>query len=101
MPRRCGAGADRHRQSMRSGRPRRNCRPTRGHWPTGPRTMSALIVTAQEKSPRIVQTDRVPYSLVLRNGQVYDGGGGLPFVADVAVEGERVVVVGSVPPTPG
>src|SRR3546814_12940425 len=35
------------------------------------------------------------YDLVIRGGTVVDGSGGEPFVADVAVEGDRIVAVGS------
>jgi N-acyl-D-amino-acid deacylase len=33
------------------------------------------------------------YDLVLRGGTIYDGSGGTPFVGDVAVNGERIVLV--------
>ena len=35
------------------------------------------------------------YDLVIRGGTVVDGSGSEPFVADVAVEGDRIVAVGS------
>ena len=34
------------------------------------------------------------YDLVIRGGTVVDGSGGMPFVADVAVDGDRIVAVG-------
>ena len=34
------------------------------------------------------------YELILRHGTIYDGSGGAPFVADVAVDGDRIVAVG-------
>lgn len=34
------------------------------------------------------------YDLLLRHGTIYDGSGGAPFVADVAVDGDRIVAVG-------
>lgn len=37
------------------------------------------------------------YDIVIRNGQVLDGSGGEPFVADVAIRGDRIVAVGEVP----
>ena len=33
------------------------------------------------------------YDVVIRNGQVFDGSGGAPFVADVAVKGDRIVAI--------
>ncbi len=34
------------------------------------------------------------YDIVIRGGTVYDGSGGRPFVADVAVKGDRIVAIG-------
>src|SRR3546814_10958090 len=34
------------------------------------------------------------YYLVMRGGTVVDGSGGAPFVADVAIDGDRIVAVG-------
>src|SRR5947199_1722554 len=36
------------------------------------------------------------YDLILRGGTIYDGSGGKPYVADVAVNGDRIVAVGAV-----
>ncbi len=36
------------------------------------------------------------YDLVIRNGVIYDGSGGEPLKADVAVNGDRIVVIGAV-----
>src|SRR5262245_49331615 len=33
------------------------------------------------------------YDLLIRNGTVYDGGGGAPFVGDVAIDGDQIVAV--------
>ncbi len=35
------------------------------------------------------------YDLLIRNGTLYDGSGGEPFVADIAVAGDRIVTIGS------
>ena len=35
------------------------------------------------------------YEVVIRGGTVYDGSGSRPFVADVAVNGDRIVAIGS------
>ncbi len=37
------------------------------------------------------------YDVVIRGGTVYDGSGGAPVVADVAIAGDSIVVVGTVP----
>ena len=33
--------------------------------------------------------------LIIRNGTIVDGTGGAPFVGDVAIDGERIVEVGT------
>jgi len=35
------------------------------------------------------------YDLLIRNGKLYDGSGGAPFVADVGVVGDRIAAIGS------
>ncbi len=40
-----------------------------------------------------------PYALILRGGTIYDGSGGKPFVADVAISGDRIAAVA--PKIPG
>ena len=34
------------------------------------------------------------HDIVIRNGMIYDGSGGLPFVGDVAIDGDRLTYVG-------
>ncbi len=41
------------------------------------------------------------YDLVLRNGTIYDGSGNAPFVADVAVSGDKIAEIGSIPANAG
>jgi N-acyl-D-amino-acid deacylase len=41
------------------------------------------------------------YDLVIRNGEIYDGSGGAPFVADVAVEDGVIAAVGQALPGTG
>lgn len=36
------------------------------------------------------------HDIVLRNGTIYDGGGGAPYKGDVAIQGDRIVAVGQV-----
>jgi len=33
------------------------------------------------------------YDVVIRNGTIYDGSGGSPFVADVAINGDRIAAI--------
>src|ERR1700730_14627128 len=40
-------------------------------------------------------------NVVLRGGTVYDGNGGEPFIADVAIEGDAIAAVGKWAKTPG
>lgn len=37
------------------------------------------------------------YDVIVRNGTIYDGGGGEPYRGDVAIRGDRIVRVGRVP----
>jgi len=39
-------------------------------------------------------TTVMKYDLILRNGTIYDGSGGAPFVGDVAVNGDTIAAVG-------
>jgi N-acyl-D-amino-acid deacylase len=40
---------------------------------------------------------RAAHDVVVRDGVIYDGSGGSPFAADVAIDGDRIVAVGAVP----
>ena len=48
--------------------------------------LSLLALIAAAPAPR--------YDVVVRNGTVYDGSGETPFVADVAVSGDRIAAIG-------
>ena len=37
------------------------------------------------------------YDTVIRNGMIYDGGGGAPVLGDVAIKGDRINAIGNVP----
>ena len=62
-----------------------------------------LVAAGLDTSPSSAQRRRRPdmpepdYDLVIRDGSVVDGTGRRAFKADVAVRGDRVVLVGSVP----
>ena len=36
------------------------------------------------------------YDVIIRNGLIYDGSGGTPFVGDVAIRGDKIVAIGSI-----
>ena len=40
---------------------------------------------------------RAAHDVVIRGGTIYDGSGGRPFAADVAIDGDRIVAVGAAP----
>ena len=48
---------------------------------------SILFVPACSTGPQ--------YDVVIRNGRIYDGRGGVPFVGDIALEVDSIVAVGS------
>ena len=41
--------------------------------------------------------DEPEFDLVIRNGSIYDGGGGQPYHGSVAVKGDRLVYMGEIP----
>jgi N-acyl-D-amino-acid deacylase len=52
--------------------------------------ISAACLIISQASSAAAQT----YDLVLRGGLIYDGSGAAPYVADVAIGGERIVAIG-------
>ena len=40
---------------------------------------------------------RAAHDVVIRGGTIYDGSGGSPFAADVAIDGDQIVAVGAAP----
>jgi N-acyl-D-aspartate/D-glutamate deacylase len=48
----------------------------------------ALLVAACDAGPH--------YSVILRNGTIYDGSGGTPYTGDVAIRDERIAAVGDI-----
>jgi N-acyl-D-amino-acid deacylase len=55
-----------------------------------------LLVLALMLSAQVVNAADIPveHDVILRNGTVYDGGGGAPYEADVAIDGDRIAAVG-------
>lgn len=60
--------------------------------------LSAVLLlaysSASTAAPPWSRSTAVPFDIVIRNGTIYDGSGGAPFVGDVAIRGDRVVAVG-------
>ena len=55
-------------------------------------TVLLLATAACNNEP---QTSVEPFDLVIASGTIYDGHGGDPFVADVAIRGDRIVAIGA------
>ena len=53
-----------------------------------------LLATAACNNEPAPQSPVDPFDLVIANGTIYDGRGGDPFVADVAIRGDRIVALG-------
>jgi N-acyl-D-amino-acid deacylase len=54
----------------------------------------SLVLTGAAAWRAAAPADGGPYDLLIRGGTVYDGSGGKPVRADVAVRGDRIVAVG-------
>jgi len=52
------------------------------------------LLACSGSSPEAVAPEQARYDLLIRNGTLYDGRGGDPFVADLAVIGDRIVAIG-------
>ena len=59
--------------------------------------LGALIACGEPPTsgPETAEQEGAAYDVVIRGGTVYDGMGGEPFVADVAINGDRIAVVGA------
>src|SRR4051812_15212394 len=58
--------------------------------------VAGLLATSAAPPPRHGAVD---YSVIIRDGTIYDGSGDAPFVGDVALKGDKIVYVG--PRAPG
>ncbi|MEE8119371.1 MAG: D-aminoacylase, partial [Gammaproteobacteria bacterium] len=54
--------------------------------------LSLLLIGCTDSTPLVIEPE---YNLVIRNGLVYDGTGSDPTMADVAINGDRIVSVGT------
>src|SRR4051794_9954569 len=77
--------------------PRRSCGQRRWVHPAG-REQAAHVCRCNEAATSTARkAEAMTLSVVVRGGTVFDGEGGPGVAADVGIEGDRVVVVGSVP----
>jgi N-acyl-D-amino-acid deacylase len=53
-----------------------------------------LLLSACASTPSAASGQEAPYDVILRGGTVYDGLGGEPFVADVALRGDTIAAIG-------
>jgi N-acyl-D-amino-acid deacylase len=56
-----------------------------------------LLLAACASTPVTPPSEAGTYDVILRGGTVYDGNGGAPFVADVAIQGDTVAAIGDLP----
>ena len=57
--------------------------------------ISIALFACSEKPEERVAPAQPQYDLLIRNGTLYDGSGGEPFVADIAVVADRIAAIGS------
>jgi N-acyl-D-amino-acid deacylase len=57
------------------------------------RVAAALVIVTALTSPRI-SAATADYDVLIRGGTIYDGRGGKPFTADVALKADRIAAVG-------
>ncbi len=54
--------------------------------------LAASCATTGDKAVRGAAAD---YDVIIRNGTIYDGGGGTPIHGDVAIRGDKITIVGT------
>ena len=57
--------------------------------------LCTALLSCSGNSQEAVAPAQPRHDLLIRNGTLYDGSGGEPFVADIAVSGDRIVTIGS------
>jgi N-acyl-D-amino-acid deacylase len=60
---------------------------------------SAALALAVTSAGIVSAAPAADYSVLIRSGTIYDGSGGMPYVGDVALKGDKIVYVG--PHAPG
>lgn len=61
-----------------------------------PHVMRATLLVSALLNPGVLAAQRARYDVILRGGTVIDGTGAAPRRADVAIRGDRIVLVGDV-----
>lgn len=59
-------------------------------------TVLALVVLVLTGCARVPSPEAPAYDVILRGGTVYDGSGGAPYVADIAIAGDRIAAIGHI-----
>ena len=57
--------------------------------------LAACTGSTPPAAPATVTATRPHYDVLIENGMVYDGSGGTPFAADIAIEGDRIAAIGT------
>jgi N-acyl-D-amino-acid deacylase len=57
-------------------------------------TVLTMILIAMPSRLTAAPPPEQPYDVILRGGTIYDGNGGKPYVADVALRGDRIAKIG-------
>ena len=65
---------------------------------TGVATAVLAIALLATTSAYAVAQPEPAYDLVIKGGTIYDGSGGVPYVGDVAIKGDKIVYVGATAP---
>lgn len=68
---------------------------------TANRTLKGALITASLSTLLLGACANTPsatpsYDLVIRGGNIYDGSGQVPFIGDVAIEGDKIAALGDV-----
>jgi N-acyl-D-amino-acid deacylase len=53
------------------------------------------LISCSAENPESAEPTPSGYDLLIQNGMIYDGSGGAPFVADIAISEDRIAAIGS------